>query len=1087
VFICAFLISSAEAQQYYGGVTGTVTDPTGAVVPNASVSLVNLNKGSVAKVVSNDAGIYRALNLTPDPYRVEAEAAGFKRFSQSPVTVENNRVLTVDIALEVGAATETVSVSATAPVLETESGKSTSTLEGRMVVKLPTYVSARADIRTYVYQLPNSNYGPSGRMMINGARTGQVRWDADGTVNKSPTGGNMMQEHSLNIESIQEFKYTLMNAGAESPAPAQVTLLSKSGTNAFHGAAYWDTHHSVFDARAHTLPATAKKPFARDNWLGANVSGPVFVPKLYDGRNRTFFMYTHEWWSKPLRGDAFITSPTAAMRSGDFSGLRNAAGDLIPVRDPLTGEAFPGNIIPGGRLHQGAKAYLDAIYPLPNVPTGVFANNAFVTSYVYNLVSHRMDMRFDQQVSAKNSAFFRWSRYWNPDSMYYRFLGSGENKTLWVIGSFQVTDTHSISPAWLNEFRLGSTYNQNTQRVGLQAGPILDTLGVQGVPEILYAGGITGVPAISITGMSGISQFSHGTSNTRLWDIYDTVSVMKGRHSIKFGVNLRKDISDSEFWDKPGTFSFTGNFTGSGVADFMLGLPFNAVRAYPRAALGPTRTHGWYSGWFVQDDFKVTPRLTLNLGLRWDTTFPGEETQGLYYNFDPTTGNLVVPSSEAIDRVIPAFPQNVSLVTASQAGFPSRLRNTDWNNFAPRVGVAWRPWGERFVIRTAYGIYYDPLSLGYIQTGGPWGGSETFVNQVANGRPLWQFPSAFPSGAPGQIAGTTSVGGVDVDIRNPYVQQWNLTLERQVEQIALRLQYVGTKSTQLYWVRDLNVPWPSTTPFDVSRRPWQQYRSVSVRTNGGNSVYHALTAGGERRFANGVTFNSFFTWASMFTDIYDGGETGGLISGQWFQTFDRKKWWGREMNVPKLRWTTTYFAELPFGRGKMFGAGWGHALNAIAGGWALSGLLNVETGWWVSPFYSGGTDPAGIQWNAGVPDRIAHGVRSNQGLHPNDFFLDPQAFVMPPNNVGRFGTSGLNFMQEPSWWEFGMGVQKSFPMGERVRLEWLTKFENLFNHGYWGHGSFSSGLDLSNPATFGRVTGGHAGFRKIGFLFRLTW
>ncbi|HSQ61044.1 MAG TPA: TonB-dependent receptor, partial [Acidobacteriota bacterium] len=351
-------------------------------------------------------------------------------------------------------------------------------------------------------------------------------------------------------------------------------------------------------------------------------------------------------------------------------------------------------------------------------------------------------------ISSKNSAFFRWSRYWNPDSMYYDFLGSGRNKTLWVIGSFQITDTHSITPAWLNEFRLGSTYNQNTQRVGLQAKPILDLLGVQGVPDILYSGSITGVPSISITGISGISQFSHGTSNTRLWDIYDTVSVMKGRHSVKFGVNLRKDINDSEFWDKPGTFSFTGVFSGAGIADFMLGLPYSAVRAYPRAALGSTRTHSWYSGWFVQDDFKVTPRLTLNFGLRWDTTFPGEETHGLYYNFDPGTGNLVVPSSEAIGRVIPTFPSNVTLVTVSQAGFPSRLRKTDWNNFAPRVGVAWRPFGERLVIRSAYGIYFDPLSLGYIQTGGPWGGSETFINQVTGGTPLWQFPSAFPAGAP---------------------------------------------------------------------------------------------------------------------------------------------------------------------------------------------------------------------------------------------------------------------------------------------------------------------------------------------------
>jgi hypothetical protein len=1078
------------AQQYYGSLTGTVADPSGARLPGVTVVLTNLNKGTQLTVTTNEAGIYRADNLVPDPYRIEAQVTGFKKVSREPLLVETNRTLTVDITLEIGNLTETVAVTDAPPILETESGKTTATLDGDMVKKLPLDLGARADFRTALFRLPNSAFGGGGRMMINGARTVEVAFDEDGVPNRSPGGGGMLHESAINVESIQSWKYTLVNANAESRAPAQVSLLSRSGSNKLHGALYWDTHHSVFDANSHNAPRGSRKPFARDNYEGLNMSGPVVIPKLYDGRNRSFFMFTVELLQKPTHGGSFVTSPTQAMRLGDFSDLRTAAGALIPIRDPLTGQPFPDNKIPASRLYAGAKPYLDKFYPIPNIVTSVLNNNAFGEYNETNLISRRVDVRYDHVVGKSNTFFFRLFRYNDPEGRYFKFFGSGKNLSLFNFHTYQFNDTHTFSPHLLNEFRVAMSDIVNTQRVGEEAKPVIDLLRVTGIPEILYAGGITGLPVVSISGIQAISQFSHLRSYSRLYDIFDNITYNRNRHSMKFGVNFRRDSDFNETWDKPGSFNFSGFFTGVGVADFMLGLPINSVRAYPRAALGPTQRKSWYASWYAQDDLKVSPRLTLNFGLRWDAYLPGQETHGLYYNFDPKTGNLVVPTQEAISKIVPTFPTAVKVVTAEQAGFPSRLRNTDLNNFSPRLGLAWRPFGEKTVIRTAYGIYTDGLSLGHIPTGGPWGGTEMFTNRLDNGVPLWQFPAAFPSGVVGQRPGTVGVNGFDRDLKNPYVQQWNLTVERQIGEMAVRAQYIGTKGTHLYWYRDLNLPEPSTIPFSDSRRPFPQYGAISVRTNGGNSTYHAMTLAAERRMRNGFTFNSYFTWSRLLTDSYEtGSENNGLDFGaaQWIPTFQRSRWKGNENHNPKFRWTTIWYADLPFGRGRRLGANWNRAMDLVAGGWTTTGIFNYQTGWWVSPFYLGGTDPAGIGINSGSLDRIADGVRSNQGLQPRDYFLDPAAFVLPANNIGRFGTAGQHFMQEPSWWTFDFGIQKTFPITERVRFEFLCKVKNLFNHGFWGRQSTAGGLNYSNQTTFGTMAGGWEGSRNIGFLGRLGW
>lgn len=1095
----ALLLVPGFAQQYYGSLTGTITDASGSPVVGAKVQITSVNKGTSVSFETNEQGIYRAANLTPDTYRLEVTMSGFKRVTREPVLVESNRVLTVSMELEVGDLNQSIEVTSDPPIIETERSQTSQTFEGKMVMQVPLDVNARSDMRTIVSSLPGANYGFSGRMLINGARTAQVAFDNDGLANRSPYAGNMQQESSLNVDSLASIKFTLVNAGAESRAPAQVSAITKSGTNQFHGNIFLDTMHSLFNANDHNAPAAADKPFARTNYMGYSIDGPVFIPMLYDGRNRTFFLNSLTIMQAPWRTDGFITSPDAKMRAGDFSDFRDPEGNLIPIIDPATGLQFPGNRIPTGRIYSGSKAYLETIYPLPT--RAGYQDNLFLPVLSEtDGKSVRMDLRVDQVVNDKNNFFVRYSRLWNPEGAAYRDFGVGMNASLFTIDSFVVTDSHVFRPNLINEFRFGRSRVFNKQYIGLNSSEIVGLLGITGIPDILTGPDRHNVPDLNITGAQYITPWvGDGTGSNHLWEIFDNATWVHNRHTVKMGTNFRKDVNDNRSYDRPGSFTFDGTFSGYGLADFLLGLPSRAVRPYPRAAFGPDIKSAWYMGWWIQDDFKVSPRLTLNFGARWDVNFPGTANEDLYYNFDPRTGNLVLPNQQAIDSIVPVFPKTIGTVTAASAGFPTRLRKTDWNNISPRIGLAWRPFGEKTVIRAAYGIYTNEISLSYLTglvSSSPWGGTETFTNRLANGQSVWQWPNAFPTNEIGDssFGGTYSAGGFIANLKNPYTQQWNFTLERQVGQTALRAQYVGVKSTDLLWLRggwgDYNTPPPSTIPFTEDRRPYPQYGQISYLENGGNQIYHGLNLSAERRLMSGLTFNSGFTWSRNFTDTYDGpGDLPDLRYdlGLGNPTWNREGMRGNQPENPKFKWTTLFFADMPFGRGRKFGTNWNPAVNQVLGGWAVSGNFNVETGWWISPLYWGGTDPSGTNFRLGSPDVVGDPKFRNTDLKPGDMFLDPSAFKMPEENIGRFGNAGLTFLQEPTWWTFDMGLHKAFPITERVRFEFNARMQNAFNHGYYWHRSMAYNMDVNDPANFGRFQGTVNGSRVISFVGRLAW
>ncbi len=1082
--------------RYYGGITGTVTDPTGAVIPGVEITVTSLAKGTVIKTISGDTGLYRLENLKPgDSYRVEAELPGFKRYVREPILVESNRTVTVDIPMEIGETTQEVTVHGAPPILETESGQTTVQLEGDLIYLVPFGGAAgRSGLGEFAAGIAAAHGGDAGRITVAGARTTQIDLAVDGAPDRGVRDGAMMQQHNISVDTLRAEKTTLVNANAESRAPAQVNYLTRSGSNQFHGSLFHQAFHSAFSAFTHSTPianrTSAKRTFQRYLYYGGTASGPVYIPKLYDGRDRTFWLMSVELLGMVTQSPGYLTVPTSAMLNGDFSALRDSSGKLIPIKDPVTGQPFAGNVIPTNRINAGVVNYLKAFYPLPNQQTTAFSQNYWTSnSTTTNVTRPRVDVRVDHKLSDQNNFFVRWSR--NSTTYLYERWGIGNTHSVTTLDSYQVNDTHTFTNRLLNEFRLAKMGNAGNGYNDRRPAETIAMLGVKGIPQVLIDNA-TGLPAISVSNLSGLGQTADSTTYERTYDFFDAASYLRQRHSFKAGVNVRRDAHTTLTWPTAGNFAFDGFFSGFGLSDFLLGLPHTSRREYPRSALGTEDRRGWYTGFFVQDDFKMTPRLTLNLGLRWDITHPVVETHGFYYNLDLATGNLVMPSQESIDRIVPTFNTTKFVpVTGEAAGFPEHLKNTDWNNLAPRIGLAWRPFGEHTVIRAAYGIYIDQPSFQYLPTTGPWGGTETFTNKLVSGVPWFQFPAAFPEGAAGSIPGTVSAGAFNPDRVNPYVQQWNLTAERQQGAQVFRVQYVGTKSTNLAWVTDLNTPEPSTTPFSNSRRPWPQYSTVNYWTQGGSGSYHAMVLAAERRLSGGNTFTSTFAWASLLTDSYNfGSDRSDLqsLSGRWYPTLDRARWRGKETDVPKLRWTTVWLAELPFGEGKRWGKGWHPVVDTVLGGWIWSGLFNWETGSWCAPYYGSGVDPANINVFYGPPDRVGNGGLKNVGLNKGDTFFDTSAFVMPPANSGRLGNSGTNFWQTPSFWMADFTLGKSFRVRESVRLEFDSKFFDVFNHARWYNSNvFSAGLNVNDKVNFGKVAGDMLFSRQIQFIARLNW
>jgi hypothetical protein len=645
----------------------------------------------------------------------------------------------------------------------------------------------------------------------------------------------------------------------------------------------------------------------------------------------------------------------------------------------------------------------------------------------------------------------------------------GFRTSLRVANSAVVSWTHTFTSSLLNEFRFGYARDNNQITSPVVGSKIIQQLGIQGVTT-------TGIPTYPVFSVSGLTtpgivpNFGGVTTN---FELTDALSWSHGSHSVKFGFDVIRDRNSSFYYGNNvyGTYNFNGFFTGVPYADFLLGLPRSTSNTIP------TPIPHWFGNWwsaYAQDQFKVTRNLTLNYGLRWEAQEPYYDNRGTLYNFDPRTGALVVPD-QGISRINPLYPKNIPIVAASKAGYPAgTLLDSHHAYFYPRVGFAYRPFSSnKTVIRDAYGIYGMAMyrsATGYL-TGGPFSGSQSYTNEIVNGAPLFSFPKPFlTSGAtPAQ-----SVDGINPHLGVGYMQQWNLTLEREVGGFALSASYVGTHTVNIpYFYYNIDQPVPSTSPFSPSELPFPAYIYVLWSDNGATDKYNGLQLSARRTYGKNLFVNSGFTSARDLTDQQDASCYGCANPIQ--NAYNRAADYGNNGTYPAKTFFAQVVYSLPMGKGQRFLGGANKGLDALAGGWRMAWQVDAHSGFFFTPSFDG-FDPSNTNNPGGRPDVVA-GVRPYAANKTIDNWLNAAAFKIPgcpdstplctnPANVGRFGNAGVNTLEGPDLTDFDLSQMKDFRLTERFTLQFRATATNVFNHPNFGVPS----ADISAPGSYGRIT-----------------
>jgi outer membrane receptor protein involved in Fe transport len=785
------------AQSNLAAIAGTAIDASNSAVPNTLVTVISDDTGFTRKFRTGDSGTYQVDHLQPGHYHVEADAAGFQHFVHQDIVLYAGQTVRVDVGLQVSSVTQQTTVTAEGtPQIETESSALS---DHRDTQQYRTFAIAQNhEPYTLLATLPNfqvaqgQSSSSTYKFSIAGARTGQSEFQMDGV--SSPNNNNPELSSSQTMEGTAEVRLQAVNNSAEYGEPGIFQMITRAGTNRFHGSGYYHFDNSALKARD---LFDVVKPKSIGHEYGGSFSGPLIIPHLYRGTNRTFFLLAYDGDHNPGQGTRTDSVPSLAYRAGNFSGLTTT------IKDPLAQASFPGNVIPANRISPVSKAFQDLFYPAPNTgATGALVNNLF-TLYPSPGKENIGDVRIDQYIGSKNNFFVRVGARQFPATRLRTLSTIGSPSILRTFRTLVVADTHVFAPNLVNEFRFGMIGTNNKYIDGGQRGlNVISETGLQGLDGVPDD---WGMPVVSITGFTSLT---HNGNNRYFYhdrnrQFTDNISWIHGRHSFKFGMDVRHQYPDVE--NIPlglyGSFSFGTLFTGNSYADFLLGLPQTSSRAPAVPKVQKYETN-WF--FFAQDDFRVTPRLTLNLGLRYEYQQQLTESGGQIYNFDPQNGSLVVPTKK-IGQVNPLYNPTVPIVTAASVRYPETgFHSTDTNNFAPRFGFAYRlNQNGDFVVRGGYGMFVINVGNSLLSTyeGGPFSPvSASFVKQLVNGVPLFGFPNPFPATGPQASTAPPTVNGLNPQFQNPYVQQWNLTLAKQIANIGLRLSYIGTKGTQLAYL-----------------------------------------------------------------------------------------------------------------------------------------------------------------------------------------------------------------------------------------------------------------------------------------------
>ncbi len=1084
----AFLSGKAFSQTTFATITGSVTDSSGAVVANADIVAINTETGIRTETKSNSTGVYLLSQLKEGRYTVQAKAPGFKEFIATNIELVARDARRVEVRLQIGDVGTVVEVSAGAVLIETETARLSDTKSADILKSLP--LNSRG-MYAYLALTPGLIATTDGFTRVGGSGPNQIAFAVDGTTMSDGVEGSSVGPLANYIESFQEVKVDMANNGAQFGTLGQITVISKSGTNRLHGSGF-DYYITPF--------FRARNPFAlvRQAGLfhtpGLSIGGPVFLPKLHDGRNRTFFFFSDEISLGSTQTS--ILNPTVPLpnwRAGNFAGL-------APIYDPNGTLPFVGNQIPADRINAVSAKIQDRFFPLPN-----FGDNTTLVSQNYRENKSRpwdpntyWTTRFDHILTKKDQIYGRFTWYRGYNRVFEGNLPAiGQRVNQRSVSSATVSETHVFSPTVFNELRWGYVFNNNPLAGSINGPTLVKDLGLIGLAADLPD--ISGILKLSFTntGLTGLTQIDYANPGYRNFnhDIQDHISWSRGRHTLKFGFNL-SFIEWDDLSANPNLFgnvTFSNRFTslnkagasgGHPYADFLLGIPTTAARAF--APLEADRNRQGYD-FYAADDFKVNSKLTMNLGVRYELHPPWRELHNRLAMFDIGTSSIVVPDG-TLGQISPAFPTSfVPVIEASKAGLPgATLVRADKNNFAPRFGLAYRPWGPNTVIRTGFGVFFDLAPRQTTISGLPFVLNEpAYTNSTAN--PAVVFPRVFPSTGTG--VGTSGIpGALNPDLVTPYSMQYNFTIEHQAGRTGMRLSYVGTTGRKTEYGYDINSPLPSTQPYISKPRLFPQYGGLNYFTNGAGHQYNAFSAEGRRSLSTGLYFQASWTWAR---DVYN------LERGQTPENpYDLVREHAVGMGIPTHRVNVNYVYKLPFGKGARFLHNSKFA-GLIVGGWELSGNYSLFSGQFLTPLWSGpdmaGTASTGSLTPANVtrrPDVIRDPNMPADQRSTNRWF-DTTAFTAP--QPGQFGSAAKGIIKGPGANAWASGLSKVIPIKERVRVRAEITSTNILNHPNYSNPALvvntaaSAGVISGVGGVNGGATGDNPGVRVFRTSLRVDF
>jgi hypothetical protein len=1118
------LCGAAHAQTISSSIGGLVTDATGAPVAGVNITVKNTETGAVNTAVTDASGTYAVPALLAGMYDVSAAKEGFQAYTATGLRLLSAQTARVDVMLKVGSIKQEVTVVSQAPMVETDSMGVSSSVTTPQLQNLPTSLQT---VDAFIALAPGVQaYGDATNPPIGGgSHWGSVNFTLNGVEINDPGNSGAVTVQGVGMlvlpppSSIQELKVQSNNMTAESRGKSAVTLVTKAGTNAYHFEAYEYLQNTALNANTFLLNASGKpRAVNRLNQFGGNVSGPVVRDKLFFFADYSGYRHHNEPISQ-------LTLPGMAMRQGDFSalcttfGADGVCGNGTQLYNPFTGQPFLKNLIPSSLISPQAKTLLGYL-PAPTAagsPGIPFAGPNYIATIPNTQNADSTDVRVDYDFSNTDRMFAVYAQRvadpWNSANASYP-ANYGQGRYAYNNHTASVSENHTFNSSTVNQFRFA--WGDYGTKFSGQNQDIDPTALFPQMPQSYYRG----LPTFSLSGYTGMWH-DYGTGYwTPRWDVEFTndLTHIHGRHTIQAGIDetgYKMSSRVPSTGSATGAFSFNGNWTGNkgwpglpqsagnSFADFLLGAGSSATTNGVGKFASMVYSRDW--GVYIQDTWRVSSKVTINYGLRYEYQNPWKyRSQQEVATWDMKTNKLVLPQ----DSTTPSLPPGASadllaaypFETTKAIGAPIDYMQGDYNNFAPRVGIAYRPFGgSSTVIRAGYGIYYNfqpgfvgsradawnpPYQLSY---------SQTFTSLLP-GKPTKTFlpDITFTNPFPGVSAGSLVTPNPDIymiqwDFKNAVTQEWNLTLEHQWGQDWLtRATYIGNQAHHLPWnFGPINVPTVQVPNMPLQQqRPFQPWGGISATRSGGKQNFSQLQLEGVKRFSHGMSFQAEYQFTRSLDDVPTSGGP-----QQWqYPDLD----YGNTVGLRRHWFVFNYIYELPLGRGRQF---LGHApgiVEAILGGWQVSGISTYGTGTPFSVAFSQ-TGTGIVGWWGGRADAVAGApLYAGQQSGSHDIingvqWFNPAAFASPQQ--WQWGNSARDMMWGPGLWNWDISGAKTFQGPERIRIQLRADLLDAFNHFNLGspNATIADTRDHGTAVPLaGKITGG-SGSRIIQLGLKLNF